>query len=152
MSHDELAYRVISPFVGEAIAEADLKRMLKEAGSQFSHRSLAPLHQVDRNEWVLELFHGPTRFSKDFAAQLQARLVQHFLRKRGRSGVVIGATNGDTGLAAIEAFKHCEETAVMVFYPEAGVPQDQLRHLQAAGHPRVHKPARGDKPPRTSTR
>ena len=139
LSYDELAYRVISPFVGEAIAEADLKRLLKEAGSQFSHRSLAPLHQVDRNEWVLELFHGPTRSSKDFAAQLQARLVQHFLRKRGRSGVVIGATNGDTGLAAIEAFKHCEETAVMVFYPEAGVPQDQLRHLQAAGHPRVHQ-------------
>ena len=139
LSYDELAYRVISPFVGEAIAEADLKRLLKEAGSQFSHRSLAPLHQVDRNEWVLELFHGPTRSSKDFAAQLQARLVQHFLRKRGRSGVVIGATNGDTGLAAIEAFKHCEETTVMVFYPEAGVPQDQLRHLQAVAHPRVHQ-------------
>ena len=139
LSHDELVYRVISPFVGEAIAEADLKRLLKEAGSQFSHRSLAPLHQVDRNEWVLELFHGPTRSSKDFAAQLQARLVQHFLRKRGRSGVVIGATNGDTGLAAIEAFKHCEETTVMVFYPETGVPQDQLRHLQAVAHPRVHQ-------------
>lgn len=139
LSYDELAYRVISPFGGEAIAEADLKRLLKEAGSQFSHRSLAPLHQVDRNEWVLELFHGPTRSSKDFAAQLQARLVQHFLRKRGRSGVVIGATNGDTGLAAIEAFKHCEETTVMVFYPEAGVPQDQLRHLQAVAHPRVHQ-------------
>ena len=139
LSYDELAYRVISPFVGETIAEADLKRLLKEAGSQFRHRSLAPLHQVDRNEWVLELFHGPTRSSKDFAAQLQARLVQHFLRKRGRSGVVIGATNGDTGLAAIEAFKHCEETTVMVFYPEAGVPQDQLRDLQAVAHPRVHR-------------
>ena len=59
-------------------------RLLKEAGSQFRHRSLAPLHQVDRNEWVLELFHGPTRSSKDFAAQLQARLVPYFLRKRGR--------------------------------------------------------------------
>jgi threonine synthase len=139
LSYDELAYRVISPFVGETIAEADLKRLLKEAGGQFRHRSLAPLHQVDRNEWVLELFHGPTRSSKDFAAQLQARLVQHFLRKRGRSGVVIGATNGDTGLAAIEAFKHCEETTVMVFYPEAGVPQDQLRDLQAVAHPRVHR-------------
>ena len=135
----ELAYRVISPFVGEAIPETDLKRLLKEAGSQFRHRSLAPLHQVDRNEWVLELFHGPTRSSKDFAAQLQARLVSCFLRKRGRRGVVIGATNGDTGLAAIEAFKHCEDTPVVVFYPEAGVPRDQLQHLQAAAHPNVHR-------------
>jgi threonine synthase len=139
LPYDELAYRVISPFVGEAIPETDLKRMLKEAGSQFRHRSLAPLHQVDRNEWVLELFHGPTRSSKDFAAQLQARLVPYFLRKRGRRGVVIGATNGDTGLAAIEAFKHCENTLVVVFYPEAGVPQEQLQHLQAAAHPRVHQ-------------
>lgn len=139
LSYDELAYRVMSPFVGETIPEADLKRTLKEAGSQFSHRSLAPLHQVDRNEWVLELFHGPTRSSKDFAAQLQARLVQYFLRKRDRRAVVIGATNGDTGLAAIEAFKHCEETVVVVVYPEAGVPQDQLRHLQAVAHPRVHQ-------------
>ncbi|MDU9024948.1 threonine synthase [Pseudomonas corrugata] len=139
LSYDELAYRVMSPFVGETIPEADLKRMLKEAGSQFSHRSLAPLHQVDRNEWVLELFHGPTRSSKDFAAQLQARLVQYFLRKRDRRAVVIGATNGDTGLAAIEAFKHCEETVVVVVYPEAGVPQDQLWHLQAVAHPRVHQ-------------
>ncbi|WP_223550660.1 threonine synthase [Pseudomonas sp. A-B-19] len=139
LPYDELAYRVISPFVGEAIPETDLKRMLKEAGSQFRHRSLAPLHQVDRNEWVLELFHGPTRSSKDFAAQLQARLVPYFLRKRGRRGVVIGATNGDTGLAAIEAFKHCEDTCVVVFYPEKGVPRDQLQHLQAAAHPRVHQ-------------
>lgn len=139
LPYDELAYRVISPFVGEAIPEADLKRVLKKAGSDFSHRSLAPLHQVDRNEWVLELFHGPTRSSKDFAAQLQARLVQYFLRKRGRRGVVLGATNGDTGLAAIEAFKHCDETDVVVFYPEAGVPQDQLQHLQAVAHPKVHK-------------
>jgi threonine synthase len=97
------------------------------------------LHQVDRNEWVLELFHGPTRSSKDFAAQLQARLVPYFLRKRRRRGVVIGATNGDTGLAAIEAFKHCEDTCVVVFYPAKGVPLEQLKHLHAAAHPRVHQ-------------
>ncbi|WP_413792810.1 MULTISPECIES: threonine synthase [unclassified Pseudomonas] len=141
LSYDELAYRVMRPFVGEAIPEAELKRVLKDAGSQFSHRSLAPLHQVDRNEWVLELFHGPTRSSKDFAAQLQARLVQYFLRKRGRRAVVIGVTNGDTGLAAIEAFKHCDETDLVVIYPEAGVPQDQLQDLQATVHPRVHQVA-----------
>lgn len=139
LAYDELAYRVMRPFVGEAIPEADFKRVLKDAGSPFSHRSLAPLHQVDRNEWVLELFHGPTHSSKDFAAQLQAQLVQYFLRKRQRRAVVIGATNGDTGLAAIEAFKHCDETDVVVIYPEAGVPQEQRQHLQAAAHPRVHQ-------------
>jgi threonine synthase len=65
--------------------------------------------------------------------------VQHFLRKHDRRAVVIGATNGDTGLAAIEAFKHCEETVVVVIYPEAGVPHDQRQHLQAVAHPSVHQ-------------
>ena len=138
LPYDELAYRVMSPFVGGAIPEVDLKRMLKEASGRFSHRSVAPLHQVDRNEWVLELFHGPTRSSKDFAAQLQAQLVQYFLHKRQRRAVVLGATNGDTGLAAIEAFKHCDDTVVVVFYPASGVPQNQLQHLQAVAHPNVH--------------
>src|SRR5207253_7671617 len=64
LPYDELAYRVMSPFVGQSIPEVDFKRLLKEAYSTFRHRSVAPLHQVDRNEWVLELFHGPTRSSK----------------------------------------------------------------------------------------
>jgi threonine synthase len=139
LPYDELAYRVMSPFVGEAIPEADFKRLLKQAYSTFSHRSVAPLHQVDRNEWVLELFHGPTHSSKDFAARLQAQLVEYFLVKRQRRAVILGATNGDTGLAAIEAFQHCNETAVVVFYPQSGVADDQLQHLQAIAHPKVHR-------------
>lgn len=139
LPYDELAYRVMSPFVGEAIPEADFKRLLKQAYSTFSHRSVAPLHQVDRNEWVLELFHGPTHSSKDFAARLQAELVEYFLVKRQRRAVILGATNGDTGLAVIEAFQHCNETAVVVFYPQFGVPDDQLQHLQAIAHPKVHR-------------
>jgi threonine synthase len=139
LPYDELAYRVMSPFVGDSIPEADFKRLLKDACSTFSHRSVAPLHQVDRNEWVLELFHGPTRASKDFAAQLQRRLVEYFLNKRKQQAVMLGATNGDTGLAAIEAFKDCDAAAVVVFYPQTGVPEDQLHHLQAASGPRLFK-------------
>lgn len=139
LAYPELAYRVIRPFVGESIPGADLRQLLEQAYSGFSHRSVAPLHQVDRNEWVLELFHGPTRSSKDFAARLQAQLVQYFLGKRQRRGVVLGASNGDTGLAAIDAFKHCEQVQVVVFYPPAAVPAQQLRELQAVAHPRVHR-------------
>ncbi len=99
---------------------------------------MAPLHQVDRNEWVLELFHGPTRSSKDFAAQLQAQLVQYFLDKHPRRAVVLGATNGDTGLAAIEAFKHSNDTHVVLLYPESAVAQHQLHELQGVAHPNAH--------------
>jgi threonine synthase len=139
LAYDELAYRVMRPFVGEAIPEADFKALLKDSCSGFRHRAVAPLHQVDRNEWVLELFHGPTHSSKDFAAQLQARLVRYFLDKRQRRGVLIGATNGDTGLAAIEAFKDCEAVEVLVFYPQSGVPDYQWQQLQGAQGPRLHR-------------
>lgn len=139
LAYDELAWRVLQPFIGEAIAEADLRPLLTAACRGFSHRAIAPLHQVDRNEWVLELFHGPTGSSKDFAAQLQAQLVQHFLRKRQRRAVVLGATNGDTGLAAIEAFKHCAEVDVVLLYPQTGVAPQQWQQLQAVNRPAVQR-------------
>ena len=129
---DELAWRIISPFVGPSIPEADLKLLLKDCYQPFAHRAIAPLRQVDRNEWVLELFHGPTRASKDFAAQLHARLARYFLEQDGGRALVVGASNGDTGLAAIAAFGAWAGCRVMALYPEAGVPRDRLHTLQSA--------------------
>ena len=138
LDYPELAFRVLSPFVGDSLPEADFKALLHRAYSGFGHRAVAPLRQIDRNEWLLELFHGPSGSAKDFAARLQAQLVGYFLQRRQRPGVLVGATNGDTGLAAIEAFKHCNDTVVVVLYPASGVPQNQLQHLQAVAHPNVH--------------
>ncbi|WP_044871794.1 threonine synthase [Pseudomonas sp. LFM046] len=134
---DELAWRVMGPFVGPAIPEDAFKALLKDTYSAFAHRSIAPLHQVDRNEWVLELFHGPTRTAKDFAAQLHARLVSWFLDRNQQRAQVLGATNGDTGLAAIEAFGRDGQGRVLVLYPRDGVPLDRLAALQAADPARV---------------
>ncbi|MCY7260020.1 threonine synthase [Pseudomonas protegens] len=135
LDYPELAFRVLSPFVGDSLPEADFKHLLGQAYSGFGHRAVAPLRQIDRNEWLLELFHGPSGSAKDFAARLQAQLVGYFLQRRQRPGVLVGATNGDTGLAAIEAFKDCPQTRVLVFYPQHGVPEQQGRQLQAAHHP-----------------
>ncbi len=134
---EELAWRVISPFVGQTIAEDELKALLKDSYRPFNHRAIAPLRQIDRNEWVLELFHGPTRASKDFAAQLHARLVRYFLECDGGRALVVGATNGDTGLAAMQAFGACPGCRVVTLYPEIGVPGDRLLALQAADTERV---------------
>ncbi|MFB4250266.1 threonine synthase [Pseudomonas idahonensis] len=135
LDYPELAFRVLSPFVGNSLPEADFKHLLRQAYSGFGHRAVAPLRQIDRNEWLLELFHGPSGSAKDFAARLQAQLVGYFLQRRQRRGVLVGATNGDTGLATIEAFKDCPQTRVLVFYPQHGVPEQQGRQLQAAHHP-----------------
>lgn len=133
---DELAFRVISPFVGGEIEGVALKRMLKDCYQGFDHRAVAPLQQIGPNEWVLQLHHGPTQASKDFAAQLQSRLVTHFLTPPSQA-VVIGATNGDTGLAAIEAFRDVHNVKVLALYPRDGVPADRLAGLMGSSSDHV---------------
>ncbi|MDP1165722.1 threonine synthase, partial [Klebsiella pneumoniae] len=70
LSYAELAFKVIKPFVDDCITDADLKRMIDETYDGFNHSAVAPLKEPGTNEWVLELFHGPTLAFKDFALQL----------------------------------------------------------------------------------
>ncbi|MAM72905.1 MAG: threonine synthase, partial [Tistrella sp.] len=98
-----LAKQVMRLFVGTTIAPADLDRMIDDTYAGFGHKAVAPLKQLGANEWVMELFHGPTLAFKDFALQLLGRLFDHALDRSDRRGVILGATSGDTGSAAIEA-------------------------------------------------
>src|SRR6185369_9695874 len=108
----EVAVEVIRPFVGDGIAEADLARMAREAYGSFRHPAVAPLTQLNPNLFVLELFHGPTLAFKDLAMQLVARLMDHVLHQRAERTTIVVATSGDTGGAAIEAFRGRAETNV----------------------------------------
>lgn len=134
---DQLAYRVIAPFIGDEIEDSALRALLKDCYRDFRHRAVAPLQQIGQNEWVLQLHHGPTHASKDFAAQLQSRLVACF-QPSADQAVVIGATNGDTGLAAIEAFKRMPNVQVVALYPKDGVPSDRLFGLYEGASEQVH--------------
>ena len=100
----EVAVEVIRPFVGDAIPEPDLARMAREAYGSFRHPAVAPLVQFGANDFVLELFHGPTLAFKDLAMQLLGRLMDHVLAARGERTTIVVATSGDTGGAAVEAF------------------------------------------------
>ena len=93
------------PFVGDSLPEADLARMAREAYGTFRHPAVAPLTQLGTNLFVLELFHGPTLAFKDLAMQLVARMMDHVLRQRGERTTIVVATSGDTGGAAVEAFR-----------------------------------------------
>ena len=101
----EVAVEVIRPFVGDGIAEADLARMAREAYGSFRHPAVAPLTQLDPSLFVLELFHGPTLAFKDLAMQFVARLMDHVLHQRAERTTIVVATSGDTGGAAVEAFR-----------------------------------------------
>src|ERR1700742_52058 len=100
----EVAFDFLKPFVGEEISDADLGRMANEAYATFRHPAVVPLDQTGPNQFVLELFHGPTLAFKDVAMQLISRLMDHVLAKRGQRTTIVVATSGDTGGAAVDAF------------------------------------------------
>ncbi len=104
-SYADVAKAVLAPLVDGDIPEADLNRMIDEAYAGFRHPATCPLVQLDDNLFVLELFHGPTLAFKDVAMQLLGRLMDYVLRARGTRATIVGATSGDTGSAAVEAFQ-----------------------------------------------
>ncbi len=137
-SYEEVALAVMAPFIAGAIPEADLKRMIAEAYGSFGHPAVAPLKQLDDNRWLLELFHGPTLAFKDVAMQLLARLMDWALAKHRANATIVGATSGDTGGAAIDAFKASRHAAIFILHPHGRVSEVQRRQMTTVTSPSVH--------------
>ena len=138
LPYHELAFHVMRPFVAGSIEDAEFKAILKDTYEVFAHSSVAPLRQLDANEWVMELFHGPTLAFKDFALQLLGRLLDHFLTKRGERAVIIGATSGDTGSAAIEGCRRCESVDIFILHPHNRVSDVQRRQMTTILGENIH--------------
>jgi threonine synthase len=134
----EVAVEVMRPFVGDALPESDLARMAREAYGTFRHPAVAPLVQVAAGDFVLELFHGPTLAFKDIALQLLGRLMDHALAARGERSTAVVATSGDTGGAAIEAFRGRERADIFVLYPHGRVSDVQRLMMTTVGDGNVH--------------
>jgi len=127
----EVAVEVIHPFVGDALSRDELNRMTEEAYARFGHAAVTPLVQIAPN-------HGPTLAFKDVAMQLLARLMDRVLEKRRRRATIVGATSGDTGGAAIEAFRGSERVDVVIFFPEGRVSDVQRRMMTTPTEGNVH--------------
>jgi threonine synthase len=134
----EVAVDVIRPFVDDAIPEADLARMAREAYGTFRHPATAPLVQLGMSNFVLELFHGPTLAFKDLAMQLLARLMDHVLQARGERITIVAATSGDTGGAAVEAFRGRNQVDLVVLYPNGRISDVQRRMMTTAEDDNIH--------------
>jgi len=137
-SYAEVATRVMAPFVGDAIARDAFARMVDEAYAGFDHAAVAPLRQIGDNDWLLELFHGPTLAFKDYALQLVGRLFDHVLERRGARVTVVGATSGDTGSAAIEALRDRVNVTVFILHPKGRVSEVQRRQMTTVAAANVH--------------
>jgi threonine synthase len=128
-SYPEAAFRIVSRFTGGEVEERALRRMLDEAYAGFRHAAVAPLVQIAPNHFLLELFHGPTLAFKDVAMQFLARLMDHILAERGERATIVGATSGDTGGSAIEAFRGRERVDVAILFPDGRVSPVQRRQM-----------------------
>ena len=134
----EVAVEVIAPFVGSDMTRADLAAMAKAAYAGFGHPAVTPLVQIAPSTFILELFHGPTLAFKDVAMQLLARLMDHVLAGRAERATIVGATSGDTGGAAIEAFRGSARVDVVILYPNGRVSDVQRRMMTTPTEANVH--------------
>lgn len=138
MRYSELAVRVMAPFLGGRIGEADFASMVEDAYAGFAHSAVAPLKQLDADLWLMELFHGPTLAFKDYPMQLIGRLFDHVLTRRGERVTIVGATSGDTGSAAIEACRDRDAIDIFILYPHGRVSEVQRRQMTTVPAENVH--------------
>ena len=134
----DVAQAVISPFLDDTLPAHEFKAMLEAAYASFRHKAVTPLVQLDDNLFVLELFHGPTLAFKDVAMQLLGRLMDRALKARGKRATIVGATSGDTGAAAIEAFRGLDQVDVFILYPHGRVSDVQRRQMTTVDADNIH--------------
>ena len=138
LSYEEVAFRVMRPFIGTTFSDAEFGDIITRAYAGFGHTARAPLVQLGANHFLLELFHGPTLAFKDFAMQLIGQMFQTALQRRGERVTIVGATSGDTGSAAMEAFRGLDAVDLFIMYPHGRISEVQRRQMTTPIESNVH--------------
>jgi threonine synthase len=137
-SYAEAAAFLLYPFVGDSISEKDFALMTEKAYASFSHQAVVPISQLGPNEFLMELYHGPTLAFKDVALQLLGLLYDHLLGSRGKRVTIVGATSGDTGSAAIDACRGRDAVDIFILHPAGRVSEVQRRQMTTVLDANVH--------------
>ena len=129
LPYPDLAARVMQAFIGDAISADVVLGMARAAYANFAHPAIVPLVQLETGLFVQELFHGPTLAFKDMAMQMLGRLFDYVLSARGERVTIVGATSGDTGSAAIEAFAGRACVDILILHPHNRTSDVQRRQM-----------------------
>ncbi|HQP21568.1 MAG TPA: threonine synthase, partial [Phenylobacterium sp.] len=133
----EVAAAVLGKFVDGEIAADLLAEMCAEAYASFTHPAVVPLTQLVPGGFMAELHHGPSLAFKDVAMQLLARLSDHVLGLQKRTQTILCATSGDTGGAAVEAFRGRANTRIVAMFPDGRISEVQRRFMTTAAEDNV---------------
>ena len=131
-SYEELAVEIISLFSGDCFSRSELTEIVYQSYSGFQNAIKSPLTKLEENHFFLELFHGPTLAFKDFAMQVIAKMFARTLHKKNLKINIVTATSGDTGSAAVEAFKNVSNVNLYVLYPHERISQIQRMQMTTA--------------------
>jgi threonine synthase len=138
LGYEDAAFRIMRPFIGDCFTDHEFRAIIRRAYEGFGHVARCPISQLAPNEFLLELFHGPTLAFKDVAMQLIGQMFQAVLTRRGQRVTIVGATSGDTGSAAIEAFRGLDAADVFILYPHGRVSEVQRRQMTTPAEANVH--------------
>ena len=136
-SYAELAASIFLPYLGGDISDETMLALSRDAYSTFRHPDVVPLVNLEPGHQLMELFHGPTLAFKDVALQLLGRLFDHILTQRNEKVTIVGATSGDTGSAAIDGVKNCDNVNIVILYPKGRVSDVQRRQMTTVDSPNV---------------
>ncbi len=137
-AYEDVAYTVMRPYIGDAFTDDEFRAIVGRAYAGFAHKARCPMVQIDAGHWLLELFHGPTLAFKDVAMQLIGQMFEASLGRAGKRVTIVGATSGDTGSAAIEAFRGLDAVDVFILYPNGRVSEVQRRQMTTPQEANVH--------------
>jgi threonine synthase len=132
------AASVIAPYTADDISEPELFNIAQAAYRDFDRPDIAPLTEIGPDVFLLELFHGPTLAFKDFAMQLLSRLMARALERRGATTTIVGATSGDTGAAAVEAFRGRPNIELFILFPNGRVSDVQRKQMTTVAEANIH--------------
>jgi len=132
------AASLMAPYVEGEIPQDVFAQLCVTAYSTFRDPAVVPLVQIAPEHYLLELFHGPTLAFKDVALQLIGQMFDYVLTQRNQRVMIVGATSGDTGSAAIDGVKGCKNVAIVILYPNGRVSDVQRRQMTTITSPNVH--------------
>ncbi len=137
-SYAAAAALVMEPFMGGNPGRDELSALVNDAYAGWSHPDTAPLTPIGRDLYLLELFHGPTLAFKDFAMQVLSRLMERALKRTGSRTTILGATSGDTGAAAVEAFRGRQDIELFILFPHGRISDRQRKQMTTASEDNIH--------------